>query len=327
MPTQDTSNIKEKIMSTIRIKGPSLPVHISNATGQSMLFSSAFLSELLSEKKLKTSNMRVGTSPLYFISGQESQLERYAQEHLKSKEKDAFLLLKEKKFLKDSEQEPSIRVALRSIRDFAIPFKKGDEIYWKYLTASEDEFEEYKKNVEEKKEIKKHTIVEQPPQKFSSDLTKKIAEKSGKADFETNIKSASENEQKSKEKPLNIFDNPKEKPKKPLKKKTTKKKTKKQDDKFFNKVKEFLNQKGIRILDIQNFNKNDLTLKIKENGNEKLLVAFNKKRVAETDLTKAYKKSCEENLPYLVLSLGEPSKKIVDLIETIKKMEKIEVVE
>ena len=128
MPSQDTTELKEKIISIIKTRGPSLPAHISSQIGMSILFTSAFLSELLSEKKLKISDMKVGSSPLYFIPGQENMLENFSSS-LKSKEKDAFMLLKDKKFLKDSAQEPAIRVALRAIKDFAIPIQKNNELY------------------------------------------------------------------------------------------------------------------------------------------------------------------------------------------------------
>jgi len=84
--------------------------------------------------------MKVGNSPIYLIQGQEPMLERFSQ-HLKSKEKEAFELLKRKKFLKDEEQVPAIRIALREIRDFAVAFKKDEEIFWRYFTIQENEFE------------------------------------------------------------------------------------------------------------------------------------------------------------------------------------------
>src|SRR3989344_4660714 len=137
-PQQDHLQVKEKIISFIKMRGPSLPVHIGKEINTNILFTSAFLSELISEKRLKISNLKVGNSSLYFIPEQESLLEGFSQ-HLKSKEKEAFELLKQKKVLKDSEQHPAIRVALREIRDFAIPFKKDDQIYWKYLMVSDQE--------------------------------------------------------------------------------------------------------------------------------------------------------------------------------------------
>ena len=136
MPTQDTSGLKENILSVLRQRGPSLPVHIARGTNLSILFASAFLSELLSERKIKISNMKVGSSPIYYIPGQETQLENFSH-HLNSKEKEAFGILQNKKILKDTEQNPAIRVALRSIKDFAIPFQKGEEIFWRYFTTEQ----------------------------------------------------------------------------------------------------------------------------------------------------------------------------------------------
>jgi hypothetical protein len=280
MPIQDTSKIKEKILFVLQKRGPSLPVHIASETGLSMLFASAFLSELLSEKKIKISNMRVGNSPIYFILGQEPALEKFSQ-HLKSREKDAFMLLKQKKFLKDKEQDPAIRVALRAIKDFAIPFNKNEEIFWKYFTAQEDDL----KIREKPKEIEK-----------KSEHLKVVQEKK-----------------------LDIFD------KKPKKKITPKKKTsQKKNEKFFNKVKEFLSKKSIEIEDIESFSKNDLILKVKEHGTEKLLVAYNKKRINEDDIIKANKKSSGLNLSYIILSLGGPLKKLNNLIDATKNLSAIE---
>ena len=293
---------KEKIISLLRMNGPSLPVHIAKGTGLSILFASAFLSELFYEKKIGISNLKVGNSPLYFIPGQELQLERFAENNLKNKEKEAFLLLKNEKFLKDSEQQPAIRVALREIRDFAIPLKKEEEIYWRYFTVSEQEFN--------KKEIPKEKIIVEEIQKSAEQAEE----------------SEEEEEQENSKEELNIFD--KEDTQKKEKRKITKKrKSQKQDENFFNKVKEFLSGKKIEIIDIQNFNKNDLVLKIKENKEEKLLIAYNKKKITNADLIKAYKKSAESDLPYIILSLGEPARNIKELVSAIKNLSKIDKIE
>ncbi len=285
--------IKEKIISLLRMNGPSLPVHIAKGTGLSILFASAFLSELFYEKKIRISDMKVGNSPLYLLPGQEPQLERFFQ-YLKSKEKEAFLLLKEKKFLKDSEQQPAIRVALREIKDFAIPFQREEEIYWKYFTIPEEEFSKKEKPVV--LEIKEEEIQEEPEEEAKEDL--------------------------------NIFDEEEKETKRPEKKKILRKRSnKKHDEQFFNKIKEFLSEKNIEITDIQSFNKNDLVLKIKDNHKEKLLIAYNKKRIISSDLMKAYKKSLEANLPYMILSLGEPAKNLKELISAIKELSEIDRIE
>ncbi len=313
MPQQDTSKLKERIIETVRRKGPSLPVHIASEIQTSILFTSAFLSELMSEKRIKITNMRVGSSPVYFLSGQEPQIERYSQ-HLKSREKDAFILLKEKGILKDDEQEPAIRVALRSIRDFAIPLEKNGNLYWKYFTA-EDTVKETPKEIPSEKP--QETIKENPSEQKENKEQLNI--------FEEKKENPQEN-QKTEE-------IPKEEPKKPLKKTTTRKTTTKKktspkaNEKFFNKVKEYLSQHNIEISDIEGFTKTELFLKINENGREKLLIAYNKKRIAEDEIIKAYKKASEMNLDYIILSLGEPSKKISTFMEAAKKIEKMDKLE
>ena len=295
MPTQDTTQLKEKIILVIKTRGPSLPVHIASETGMSMLFSSAFLSELLSEKKLKLSNMRVGSSPLYLIPGQEPLLENFAQ-HLKSKEKEAFSLLKEEKILKDSDQLPAIRVAIRAIHDFAIPFKKNDEIYWRYFTTPKSEEDSIKVSFTPKEETKEEPEPQptKQPEPQSLDIFNK----------------------ETKEKPVK-----KPQPtKKPVKKRTV---SQKKQDKFFNKIKEFLSENSIEILDIESFNKNDLILRVRDKGQEKLLIGFNKKRITEIDILKASKKAIEENLSYIILSLGTPLKKLTNLIDAVKNLSSI----
>lgn len=312
MPSQDTSQIKEKIIFALRQRGPCLPVHIANELKTSILFASAFLSELVSEKKIIMSHMRVGSSPLYFLSGQEHALERFAH-YLKSKEKDAFSLLKEKEILEDANQEPAIRVALRAIRDFAIPFQRNERLFWRYYLSQEREI----KSESPKPEIKRTDSVEK-----NNDIKNK----------QDSTEEQVENENKSKEKPLNIFEKEesvKEIPKKTFAKKPSRKSsaTQKKNEKFFNKVKEFLAEKSIGISDIEGFSKTDLILKVIDNGVEKVLVAYNKKRITEVDLLKAYKKASEENLPYRILSLGEVPKKLQNLMQALEKLSAIDKIE
>ncbi len=279
MPIQDTSEIKEKIISILRRNGPGLPVHIAREIESSALFTSAFLSELASERRIKISNMKVGNSPLYYLPGQEQLLEKFSH-YLKSKEKEAFTLLKEKKIIKDSEQDPAIRMALREIKDFAVPFKKNEEIFWRYFTIPITEF--------------------------------KIAEKPIKI------------EKKKAEKTLDIFETSgkKERIKRTPKKKISK--TSQKESNFFNKVKGSLSEKSIELIDIISFSKNESILRVKDTEGEKIVVAYNKKRISDNDIIKAAKKSAEFNLPYMILSLGEPLKKVRELILSVKNLHSIE---
>jgi len=312
MPAQDTTQLKEKIVSFIRRNGPSLPVHIAREVGLSILFTSAFLSEILSEKTIKTSNMRVGSSALYLISGQEPQLEKFSN-YLKSKEKEAYLRLKEKKILKDSQQEPAIRVALREIKDFAIPFRRSenDDLEWRFFTVSEDSI---RGNIEEGKEELK---IQEEPAKEKEEIQKKGPEKQ-EAKPET-------------KEDLDIFDKGNEQEIKSKKKKRSRgsrKKTGQKENNFFMKVKETLRKKSIEMDDILVFNKNEIVLKIKNNSQEKILIAYNKKRIGERDIINASKKAEEHgNLPYIILGTGDPLKKTEELLQAVKNLSSIEKVE
>lgn len=342
MPVQDASQIKERILTILRVKGPILPVHIAKEVGMSMLFTSAFLSELLSDKKVKMSHMRVGNSPVYFVLGQETQLERFSH-YLKTKEKEAFLLLREKKFLKDSEQTPAIRVALREIRDFAISFRNNGEIFWRYLTTPESEFKHEIKSIEE------HEYIEAKPKPFDKE-ERKLGDKIIKDIKIEDIEEIREDKEKlEKREPERIeikeeihieeivpqekkkITKEEEKPKTKIKakqqKNPKKKVLKEKDEKFFNKIKEFLSKETIEIISIESFNKNEIHLRIKSGGKEKLLVAYNKKKISDTDIINANKKASQLNLKYTILSMGEPSKKLSNLLESAQNLEKIEKIE
>ena len=153
----EVNKTNEKIIKILKENGPSLPIRLSKEIGMSSLFISAFLSGLVDDKRIKISNLKVGGSPLYFLDGQEEKLESFYK-YLHPKEAEAFLLLKKNKILKDSVQAPAIRVALRSIRDFAIGFKKDEEIYWRYMLIPKEEAENISEPKIESKKIKKKIL-------------------------------------------------------------------------------------------------------------------------------------------------------------------------
>ena len=136
------SSLKEQVLSFVQAKGPVLPVQINKEIGRDSFFSGAILSELAGSKELKISKAKIGGSPVYFIKGQEAKLSML-YDGLAMREKEAYNLLKEKKVIKDREVNPGIRVALREIKDFAIPLKimRGDhqEIIWKWHLLSDQE--------------------------------------------------------------------------------------------------------------------------------------------------------------------------------------------
>lgn len=324
MPTQDTTETKEKIVSQIKSQGPLLPVQIAREIGTSSLFISAYLSELISEKRLKVSRMKVGNSPLYFLPGQENLLENFST-YLKPQEKEALEKLKEKEILKDSDLEPATRVALQSIEDFAVPFENSGEKYWRYMLVSEeDALQKIPSDspVEEEVFESSHEVEEKPAEE-----NKVVAsESSGETQSETSEEMPAENQETKFESPLKSSENSENekqevKTKKKTAKKTSKKSSSDKTNKFFNKVKEHLSEQSIEISDIVGIGKDELILKISENGEEKLLIAYNKNKVNEDDLIKAYKKASDYDMKYTVLSKNGALKKIENLLEAVGKMD------
>jgi hypothetical protein len=174
----------KRITKLLEEKGPCLPIQIARELNMNSLFISAFLSELVDSKTIKVSSLKVGGSPLYFLRGQEEMLENFYK-YLHPREAEAFLLLKKNKTLKDSEAEPAIRVALRQIKDFAVPFNKNDEVFWKYMFVPDSEIKKTKPK-QEKKPLAKPTS------------TKKTQEKPEVSEFENPLVITNKKKQKQK---------------------------------------------------------------------------------------------------------------------------------
>lgn len=174
--------IKRDIEIFIRNTGPTLPSEISKRIGKSLIVTSAILNEMVREKRLKITNLKIGSSPIYFCEGQEKELEKFVK-HLKQKEKEAVELLKEKKIIDNEKIDPSTRVALNNAKDFAklvkVKYEGIEKIFWKYYLINKDEIEKLikislnldKKKVEKEKEEKK---VKEKDLKGSFEKEKKL---------------------------------------------------------------------------------------------------------------------------------------------------------
>src|SRR3989344_4118765 len=161
--------LKSKILSFIQRNGPSIPVHISKEIRENMIFTGAVLSELISNKKLLVSAAKIGSSPVYYIQGQEYKLSQVLHPHMKDVYKKAHDLLKEKIILRDNELEPWQRVALRELKDFAVMLMLSNdgEIFWKwYLTSDEAAEVLIKKQLGMIQEEKPEHLKEKPLESF-----------------------------------------------------------------------------------------------------------------------------------------------------------------
>lgn len=327
---QSAKETKSKIISVIKIRGPVLPVQIAHQVEISSIFAGAFLSELAGEKAIKISNMKVGGSPLYYLQGQEHLLENFYK-YLPEKEREAFLLLKEKKILADKEQLPAIRVALRSIKDFAKSFSKDNEIMWRFHSVTEEQVREMLEKPEIKKEKQEVEITK--PAEF---LKKPVVEAKPEIKLET------------KEKPLEIKKEARvRKPRKklevqkqanldigltkPVKLKKAKEAKPKEKSDFVLKIISFLQKEHIELLEERALKKKEFSGVIRIDsplGKIKLLcIAKDKKSVTETDLRLALQKSQAIKMPALILYQQEPNSRTQAYAEkwsSLLKLKKIE---
>lgn len=303
MIQQNPLEVRNRIISSITNRGPVLTIHIAKEMQIEMIFAGAYLSELLNDKILKISHMKIGSSPLYYIPGQEAQLEKFYL-HLNPKEKEAFLLLKDKKILEDKAQDPAIRVALRAIKDFAIPFKKDEEVYWRFHSITEDEirkmFEAEIKQESQVKEIEKTQVKEEKDKKIENEKITEL-EKLNK-----------EIEEKKKE--LEKLSSPKiDKPKKI------------KQNKLLDELTSFITAKNLDLINVEKSDKKIVIAKLRENGKEVLLFALDQKKLDLPDLIKINKKAKTVGLPYIILSKAETSKKLKETMEALGSLARIEI--
>lgn len=131
-------NLKGQILEIVKSEGPVLPVAISRKLGSDTYFAGAILSELVGSKDIKITSAKIGGSPLYYVNGQEGKLDKLYS-FLPDREKEAYELLRTRQVLRDRECDPAIRVALRTVKDFAFPLEINGELYWKWYLTSEDD--------------------------------------------------------------------------------------------------------------------------------------------------------------------------------------------
>ena len=277
---------RERIVEIVKQKGPVLPVHISKEIGSDILMASAHLAELTASKRLKISTIKVGGSPLYYLQGQEEMLQKFIGS-MNDKEKKAFDLLSQSKILRDAEQEPVVRVALREIKDFAIPLNvthnNNKEMFWKWYLANNEEAE---------------GLIKQKLQILEKPIERKVEQETIK---------------RQEEKPIQLTQ-------KQTKEKTTKKyKPKDKEDNFLKDIMRFFEKNRINVISseiIKRDSEIDFLVELPSVvGNlQYYCKARNKKKISDSDLSNAYVKGQFKKLPVIVLSPGELSSKAQEIL-------------
>lgn len=301
---QKVGDTKNRILSIIKNKGPSYPAQVSKEAGVSPLFTAAFLSELVKDRQLKMSSMKVGSSPIYYASGQEPQLENFVK-YLNSKEREAFEKLKSSEVLEDLSQQPAIRVALRNISDFAIPINvriDGEtKLFWRHSQFPENQTRDRIREMLSPSNIpklkQKETVLIQVKEEPKNEETIPTPTEIVTRQIETRqIESQIEPLIKETEKIIE----------KPMKRKPRKEKI--ISSKFAESVKDYLATKDIEVLEEVMIKKKEFVAKIRTDESfgkqEFYLIAKDKKKVNQDDLTIAIQHAQSQRMPALFLSSG-----------------------
>lgn len=140
-------HVHDQILLFIKANGPIVPTKVAKAINTEILFASAHLSDLATQRKVKISSLKVGSSPLYYLPGQEAQLYSFAQGNMNPKDYDVLEMLRERKVIRETDLDLLPRVALRSLKDFAIPLQvrttDNSELFWKWYLLSDEETNEF----------------------------------------------------------------------------------------------------------------------------------------------------------------------------------------
>jgi len=317
---------REKAINFIKKNGPVLPIQISKHLENDLIFSSAILSELVSSKLIKCTKACIGSSPLYYLPGQEYFLGPKLYNHLKPKEREGYDVLRERKVIRDNEAEPWQRVVFRNIPDFAIPtyvtIKDQTEIFWRFYLISEDEARKYIEEILQSK--KKEKQIKQQPDQLTLEEQKLQEVQDSKQD-ETYEKLHEEKPKKqdqeiSPEKEIQTESKERKIPKKDKKEELQQKETSENISEFYDLIKRFLEENGIVVLEEETVRRNrefNFLVKVPSNVGalKYFLKAKNKKTINDAEIILAHSQSQENKLPCLFLTNGKLTKKAQQLIK------------
>ena len=275
----DIPLLKQNILNFLSQNGPSVPVRISSVLGSDSFFAGAILSELFAEKKVKISAAKMGRSPVYYLHGQENRLSLLFP-HLPDKEKEAYTYLQEKKLVRDTEAIPSIRVAFRMMKDFAAPVmiqtSTGEELFWRWHLASDEEIKALHA-APKLVEAKQATLIEAKPLEVAQQTAKEAEKK-------------------------------------------PKKRAQSKPDEFSGIIQSYIQKSNLQIVEQSVIRKNaeaHFVVRVPSNVGElnMLVVAKNKKKISDADLTLAHQKGQSKKMITIFMTNGELTKKANEHME------------
>jgi hypothetical protein len=225
---------EEKIMQLVRMSGPTLPNAVAKQLNTEIYLASAILSGLVQNGHLKLSSRRIGSSPLYYVPGQENRVRERLHKELNELEKKTLERVKDLKVAFTEELYPQERFLVNELKDFVEALtlnSDGQELkLWKHYSVSQDELNSIINSklhkIEPKQELTQLEVQQTLPQPVQQPQSVEEI------------------------KPLSIFtDPPKQESVETSKPKRVRKEhIPKQDSEFEKKVHEYLKEKKIEII-------------------------------------------------------------------------------
>jgi len=146
--------VKSEIVGLIRSLGPIVPAEISSKLKVNSVIVSALLSELIREKVIKYSHKKVGSSPLYYIAGQEDRVRKRLLPELKIPERKIVEFFEENKLALRDGLAPQQRFMVDELEDFitkiTLTINGEEKIFYKNYSVSEQELLKDMKNMKMK---------------------------------------------------------------------------------------------------------------------------------------------------------------------------------
>jgi len=135
-------HVHDQVLAFLKTIGPTTPTKVSKNINSDIIIASAHLSDLASQGKVRISSLKFGGSPLYYLPGQEAQLYNFAEGNLNPKDFAVLERLKNENVLRESTLDLLSKVALRSLKDFAVPLQvrtaESAELFWKWHLLPDD---------------------------------------------------------------------------------------------------------------------------------------------------------------------------------------------
>jgi hypothetical protein len=322
---------KDKILEVVK-EGPTIPAKIVKRVGGDTMLVGAILSTMISNGDICYSNIKIGGSPLYYVKGDEEKLEQFT-DHLNEKDRRTFNILKEKKVLQDTTQDPLVRVSLKTIKDFAKQFDYEGKLFWRFYSVDKDEAMKIAEEIF-RKDIPKHienTQYEKSEYKAQVEHSEKVDKKEEvdkKENNQQNIKPILVEENRSVSQKI-IIENKIIEPKTYKSEKHVKSDEDIEKKDFFESIRIHIHNKGLDIVGKEKIKKSEYDLVLKNHDTNEYIFckAKDKKTINEGDLSTAFVYAHNKKMPCMFLTTGSLTKKAETMIQKEFKdmvIEKIE---